>query len=78
MEIVSPSNTQKLMVLKFQTYLEAGVREYWVLEPEGKRIQVYVLDKDRYIASAWSDNDVVPVSVLEPFTLDLKTLWDSK
>ncbi|MDR1949986.1 MAG: Uma2 family endonuclease [Spirochaetaceae bacterium] len=76
MEIVSPSNTQKLMFLKFQAYLQAGVREYWVLEPEGKRIQVYVLDRDHYIASAYSDNDVVPVSVLEPFTLDLKTLWE--
>jgi Uma2 family endonuclease len=77
MEIVSPSNTQKLMFLKFQTYLKAGVREYWVLEPDGKRLQVCVLDKDRYIASAYSDKDVVPVSVLEPLTLELGTLWES-
>ncbi|MDR1929571.1 MAG: hypothetical protein LBQ44_02975 [Treponema sp.] len=47
------------------------------MEPEGKRIQVYVLDKDRYIASAYSDNDVVPVSVLEPLTLELATLWET-
>jgi Uma2 family endonuclease len=76
MEVVSPSNTHKLMLLKLQTYMKAGVREYWVLEPEEKRVQVYILEEGRYISSAYSNDDIVPVSVLPPFSLELKSVWE--
>ncbi|MDR1443679.1 MAG: Uma2 family endonuclease [Treponema sp.] len=76
-EIVSPSNTQKIMFLKFEAYLNAGVREYWVLDPEEKKVQVHVLREGRYISSAYKKDAVIPVSVLPPFSLDLKTLWDA-
>jgi Uma2 family endonuclease len=33
-EIASPSNSQQELFLKFQIYLDAGVREYWVIDPE--------------------------------------------
>ncbi|MDR3173600.1 MAG: Uma2 family endonuclease, partial [Treponema sp.] len=75
LEILSPSNTQKLMFLKFEAYLNAGVREYWVLDPEQKKVQVHVLQEGRYISSAYKNDDVVPVSVLPPLSLDLKTIW---
>jgi Uma2 family endonuclease len=76
-EILSPSNTQKLMFLKFEAYLNAGVREYWVLDPEEKKVQVHVLEEGRYISSAYKKDAVIPVSVLPPFSLDLKTLWEA-
>jgi Uma2 family endonuclease len=75
MEIVSPSNSQKEMVLKFQNYLDAGVREYWVLYSEEKKVQVHVLEEGRYISSAYKNDAVIPVSILPPFSVDLKTLW---
>jgi Uma2 family endonuclease len=76
MEILSPANTQKQMFLKFESYLNAGVREYWVLDPEEKKVQVHVLREGRYISSVYKKDAVVPVSVLPPFNLDLKTLWE--
>ncbi|MDR0670133.1 MAG: Uma2 family endonuclease [Treponema sp.] len=76
MEILSPSNTHKLMLLKFESYLNAGVREYWVLDPEEKRVQVNILEKGRYSSSVYKKDAVIPVSVLPPFSLDLKTLWE--
>jgi Uma2 family endonuclease len=77
MEILSPSNTHKLMFLKFEHYLNAGVREYWVLDPEEKKVQVHVLEKGRYVSSVYKKDAVIPVSVLPPFSLDLKTLWET-
>ncbi|MDR2178322.1 MAG: Uma2 family endonuclease [Treponema sp.] len=77
MEIVSPSNTQKQMFLKFEHYLNAGVREYWVLDPEEKKAHVHVFREGRYISSVYKKDAVIPVSVLPPFSLDLKTLWES-
>jgi Uma2 family endonuclease len=43
-EILSPGNTQKEMREKFEVYEEAGVREYWLVEPNDKAIFAYVLD----------------------------------
>lgn len=44
-EILSKGNTKKEMREKFDAYEEAGVREYWVVQPEYDNILVYVLDK---------------------------------
>jgi Uma2 family endonuclease len=74
-EILSPSNTQKLMFLKFESCLNAGVREYWVLNPEQKKAQVHILHEGRYISSAYKKDAVIQASILPPFSLDLETLW---
>jgi Uma2 family endonuclease len=72
---VSPSNGQRELFLKFQIYLEAGVREYWVIEPEVKQVQVHVYEKGHYISSIYKNDAVIPVSILPPLSIDLKTLW---
>jgi Uma2 family endonuclease len=77
-EILSPSNTQKLMFLKFESYLNAGVREYWVLDPEEKKAQVHVLQNGRYISSAYKKDALIQASVLPPFSLDLAALWETR
>ena len=49
-EILSPGNTSKEMDLKFKIYEEAGVKEYWMLEPNDKAAFVYVLNEEgKYI-----------------------------
>jgi Uma2 family endonuclease len=47
-EILSPSNTSEEYVRKFNLYLEAGVREYWIVAPESKTVQVFVLQDGAY------------------------------
>jgi Uma2 family endonuclease len=77
MEIVSASNSQQEMFRKFENYLNAGVREYWVLEPEMKIVHVHVLQDGHYISSSYKKDAVIPVSILPPFSIDLKTLWQA-
>jgi Uma2 family endonuclease len=74
-EIVSPSNTLKELFLKFQIYLNAGVREYWVIEPGQKTVQVHVLENGHYISSIYKKDAVIPVTILPPLSIDLKTIW---
>jgi len=78
MEIVSASNSQQEMFRKFASYLNAGVREYWVLEPEMKIVHVHVLQDGHYISSSYKKDAVIPVSILPPFSIDLKTLWPNE
>ncbi|MDR0450244.1 MAG: Uma2 family endonuclease [Treponema sp.] len=74
-EINSPSNTTGEMFRKFQLYLEAGVREYWIVVPELKQVQVHVLEEGRYLSSLYHEDAPVPVTVLPPLSIDLKALW---
>jgi Uma2 family endonuclease len=49
-EILSPGNSGKEMREKFEVYEEAGVREYWIVDPERESVISYVLNKQgKYI-----------------------------
>jgi Uma2 family endonuclease len=74
-EIVSPSNGQRELLLKFQIYLDAGVREYWVIDPKMKIVQVHVLEAGHFISSIYKEDAILPVSILPPLVIELKTLW---
>lgn len=41
-EILSPSTKRKDMTVKLSKYIEAGVREYWLVDPEKKKVIVYL------------------------------------
>jgi Uma2 family endonuclease len=74
-EILSPSNDAEEMLRKFQKYLQAGVREYWIVDLKRHLIQVHILDKGRYISSVYDGDAVVPVLILPGLTIDLNALW---
>ena len=45
-EIVSPSNRRHDTVLKLDLYRRAGVGEYWIVDPEARRMTVYARSPD--------------------------------
>ena len=45
-EIVSPSSRKMDYITKNTKYLEAGVREYWIVDPEKERTTIYYYEKD--------------------------------
>ena len=44
-EILSPSNWYMDCVIKLKKYKNAGVREYWIVIPDQKKVLVYELEK---------------------------------
>ncbi|GHV35306.1 hypothetical protein AGMMS4952_27620 [Spirochaetia bacterium] len=74
-EILSPSTSNKDKMLKFNLYLEAGVREYWIIDPEKRLVQVNLFEKGHYASSTYGIADAVPVTVLPGLTIDLKTIF---
>ena len=74
-EIVSPSNTHRELFLKFQYYLKAGVREYWIIDPDEKKAQVHIYDNGHYISAGYSEDDSISVSFLPGLIINLKDLW---
>ncbi len=48
-EILSPGNSKKELKYKFDLYEEAGVLEYWIVNPENKTFLIYVLRDNQFI-----------------------------
>ena len=61
-EILSPSTRKKDMQLKLYKYGHAGVREYWMVDPDQRRVLVYDLEKEQFPA-IYSFSEQVPVLI---------------
>jgi len=48
-EVVSPSTAHLDLLEKRYDYGQAGVREYWVVDPETRTVEVYGLEGDRLV-----------------------------
>ena len=75
-EILSPSTANYDKTLKFNTYLKAGVREYWIIDPKEKILAVHILKDGNYITHAYSSDETVPVHVLEGCIIDLSEVFE--
>ncbi|PJF27774.1 MAG: Uma2 family endonuclease [Phototrophicales bacterium] len=47
-EILSPNNTRRDKIDKFYLYEKYGVREYWIVNPEERYIEVYIRRDDTF------------------------------
>ena len=72
---MSPSTSRYDRTLKFKTYLKAGIREYWVVDPDTRTLAVHLLRGGEYITRAYTDEDVVPVHVLDGCTIDMAEVF---
>ena len=63
------------MIRKFMLYLNAGVREYWIVDPETGLVIVNILQDGAYRAKAYDKTAAVPVSVLEGCSVDLAEVF---
>lgn len=48
-EILSPGNSHHDMNVKFKLYESSGVKEYWIIQPQGRSILIYVLENNKYV-----------------------------
>ena len=59
-EILSPKNSKHDVDTKFNLYLESGVKEYWIVEPEARIVLVYTLINEEYIGSKpFSEGEII-------------------
>lgn len=76
MEILSPSTQRHDKLTKFNLYQRAGVREYWIVDPASKSVQVFVLEDGRYAAKDFGvSEDKLKVNILEDCVIDLSQVF---
>ncbi|MCL2244028.1 MAG: Uma2 family endonuclease [Treponema sp.] len=74
-EILSPSNTASEMEKKFKLYRQAGVREYWVIDPENNGLTVYLFQKNRILTDTYGNDDIVPVTTIPGLKISLEQVF---
>ncbi len=77
-EILSPGNTRREMKDKFEVYEESGVREYWIVRPEERSVQVFLLDEVQekyYGIKPFIDEDQMPSHIFPDLVVDLKEVF---
>ena len=62
LEVLSPSTRSKDQIVKLKKYMEAGCREYWIVDIESRRIMVYDFRTNDW-PKLYSFVDDVPVGI---------------
>ncbi|MBC7390986.1 MAG: Uma2 family endonuclease [Opitutaceae bacterium] len=76
-EILSPATSRKDVKDKFELYEEAGVREYWIVDPLENLTDVFVLQNNKYqLVKKYVDDDIVPVNLLPELFINMKDIFE--
>lgn len=73
-EIVSPGNANHDYIVKLNLYANAGVREYWIVDPAKESIFVYYLEQEQFALTAHTFHDKIKVNIYEDLYIDLENL----
>lgn len=77
-EILSPGNSRHEVRTKYNLYQEAGVPEYWLINPEEENLVQYVLDdKGKYVhGKMLAAGDTVTSHALHGFTMEVAAFFN--
>ena len=67
-EIVSQSSATMDYVIKMFKYSDAGVREYWVVDPKERKVVVY---KGKEDIREYTFDDTIPVGIYDNFSIKI-------
>ena len=74
-EIISPSTASMDYVKKRELYMNAGVREYWIVDPGNRVVMIYKSDEPMRNES-FTFEDTVKVGIYEDFSIDFKAITE--
>lgn len=76
-EVLSPGTAGKDMKIKLALYERVGVKEYWLVDPSNKTVQVYQLEAaGRYgRPGIYTDTDQVKVGLFPDLEIDLSSVF---
>ena len=76
-EVISPDDPKRDTVDKFQEYAQAGIPEYWLLDPRDNSLAIYTLpkDADSYTELIKQTSGEACSQVLDGFCVDINDLF---
>ena len=74
-EILSPSNAKHDRERKLNKYINAGVRECWLVDPVSKTVTVHIINNNVVSFAFFENDDIVPVHILENCNITLQDVF---
>lgn len=62
-EILSPSTRSKDQILKLYKYQNAGVREYWIVDPKFCTVTVHYFEEEEYTPRKYDFDSEIPIGI---------------
>lgn len=77
LEIISPSSYYRDSVQKKELYERFGIKEFWVVDPANKVIEVFVLEGKKYVLYSFkSEEGKINSNAISGFEADLKDIFE--
>ena len=77
-EILSPSTAKTDWQDKYALYEAAGVREYWIVNPEDTLVHVFRLTEGKfYLENTYSLENTVQIGIFDDVVIDLKNVFEN-
>ena len=57
-------------MLKLNLYAEAGVKEYWIVDPAKESVGVYYFEESEFKAETYSFKDEIKVNIYDDLYID--------
>ncbi|MCL1844316.1 MAG: Uma2 family endonuclease [Defluviitaleaceae bacterium] len=75
-EVLSPGTTKRDRRIKFLKYEQAGVREYWIVDPGNKTVETYVLENQKLVPHDFADMDEkIKSHIFDGLEIDLTEIF---
>ncbi len=76
-EILSPTTSKKDRIIKFYTYERFGVKEYWLVSPDDKSVEVFILGENGKYGRPefYTEEKILPCHTLEGLNINLAEIF---
>ncbi len=76
-EVVSPDDPNRDLVVKREEYARAGIPEYWIVEQRPRTVTVLILENDAYtVRGVFTVGERASSQVLDGFAIEVATLFN--
>ena len=75
-EVLSPSTAQRDRLIKRKLYQKAGVLEYWLVDPDWRNVDVYILRDENYTIESYGAEDTVAIHCLDDCKINMQSVFD--
>ncbi|ALX49118.1 Uma2 family endonuclease [Lentibacillus amyloliquefaciens] len=75
-EILSKSTAKADKMIKFNRYQDAGVKEYWIVDPAHEAVDVYLLKDGHFVHDGtYTNEETVRVGIFDNLFIDLNNIF---
>lgn len=75
-EVLSPSTASKDFIEKMNVYMRFGVKEYWIVSPKNKEVQIFALQEGVYREPiSYKDTGIIRSVVFEELYIQIEEIF---